>query len=310
MTPIVNRHSSIVNSHWAIPIFPAARHNKKMFKRQRSGAVLCPSCGKLVGVQDDECLNCGRKNPGMWGFSSVIRSLGHFGFTSVVTWGCAILYVATLIKDPAGIGMLGMSILSPSNKSMFLFGASGAIPVFVFGRWWTILSAAWLHGNLLHIVFNMLWVRQLAPAVSEMFGTSRTVIIYTAASIGGFFLSSWAGYAFASSPVAFLRGASLTIGASAPIFGLLGALVAYGRRTGSSQIGGQAMTYAIILFVFGFIMPNVDNYAHLGGFLGGYASARAQDPLRPERISHVMIAVLCIAATAFAVIASIVTAYV
>ena len=53
----------------------------------------------LVGVNDSECLNCGRKNPGMWGFGSAIRSLGHFGFTSVVTWGCAILYVATLIVD-------------------------------------------------------------------------------------------------------------------------------------------------------------------------------------------------------------------
>ena len=56
-------------------------------------------------------------------------------------------------------------------------------------------------------------------------------------------------------PIPFLRGAHVTLGASAPIFGLLGALVHYGRRGGSSMVGGQAMQYAIMLFVFGLIMP-------------------------------------------------------
>ena len=60
-------------------------------------------------------------------------------------------------------------------------------------------------------------------------------------------------------------GAGITIGASASIFGLLGALVHYGRKSGSSLIHGQAMRYAIILFMFGVIMPGVDNYAHPAG---------------------------------------------
>jgi rhomboid protease GluP len=110
---------------------------------------------------------------------------------------------------------------------------------------------------------------------------------------------------FGATPIFFLRGASLTIGASAPIFGLLGALVLYGRRGGSSYIGGQAKTYAVILFVFGFIMPGIDNYAHLGGFLGGYAAARWLDPLRPERGDHLIVAVVCIALTALSILASL-----
>lgn len=280
-----------------------------MFRRQKSGSVICPSCGKLVGVSEAECWNCGRRNPGLWGFGSIIRRWGNFGFATVVIWGCAILYAATLIIDPRGIGMNGLSILSPSRRSILIFGASGAYPFFAYGRWWTVLSAAWLHGNLLHIVFNMLWIRQLAPAASELYGTARTVIIYTVASIAGFFLSSWAGLVFASSSIFFLRGAGITLGASAPIFGLLGALVVYGRRTGSSHIGGQAMTYAVILFVFGFMMPNVDNFAHLGGFLGGYATARFLDPLRAERVDHMIIAAICIAATVLSVAASVITVY-
>jgi rhomboid protease GluP len=279
-----------------------------MIGRQRTGSILCPSCGKLVGVQEEVCWNCGRRNPGMWGFASILRRFGNdLGFVPFIIYGCGLLYAATLIMDPQGIRMMGMSILSPSGRSLAAFGASGALPVFGLGRWWTILSAAWLHGGLLHIVFNLLWIRQLAPATSELYGASRTAIIYTIAGAFGFLLSSLAGLFLGNSPIFFLRGAQLTVGASAPIFGLLGALVVYGRRTGSSHIGGQATSYALILFVFGFIMPNVDNFAHLGGFLGGYAAARLLDPLKPERGGHMMGAAVCIGLTVLSVLVSVLT---
>ena len=278
-----------------------------MFRRQRSGSVLCSSCGKLVGVRDPVCLNCGRRNPGLWGFGPILRGLGRdFGFASLVIGACAFLYAATLVTDPAGIRSGGLfSFLSPSTGSLFRFGASGAIPVFGYGRWWTILSASWLHGSILHIFFNMLWVRQLAPDVVELYGAPRTVLIYTAAGIAGFTLSSFAGLFFGSMPLFFLRGAGITIGASAAIFGLLGALIYYGRRGGSRHISGQATSLAVVLFVFGFIMPNIDNYAHLGGFLGGYAMAKWLDPLQPEKTDHMVWALACLAATLASIVGSI-----
>ena len=203
-----------------------------MFSRQRTGAVVCPSCGYLVGVNDERCYSCGRWNPGMWGFAPLLRRLGNdFGFTTVVMGGCAALYALTLLASGGQIGMSGLfSLLSPSSQSLFLFGASGAMPVFVYNRWWTILSAGWLHGGLLHIVFNMMWIRQLGPATGQLFGPSRLVIIYTIASAVGFLASSVAGALLPGVP--FLGGAMLSIGASAAIFGLLGALVHYGHRTG------------------------------------------------------------------------------
>ena len=73
------------------------------------------------------------------------------------------------------------------------FGASGAIPVYVNGMWWTVLSAGWLHGSALHILFNMMWVRQLAPATADIYGPGRMVIIYTIAGVVGFAVSSTAG---------------------------------------------------------------------------------------------------------------------
>ena len=150
----------------------------------------------------------------------------------------------------------------------------------------------------------MMWIRQLAPVTAEMYGPGRMVIIYTAAGVAGFALSSFAG-AFLPG-FFFLRGGQFTVGASASIFGLLGALVYYGNRTGSRLIGSQALSYALMLGVFGLIMPGVDNYAHGGGFAGGYLAARLLDPMQTERIDHVMIAFGCLAASLLSIVYSII----
>jgi len=180
------------------------------------------------------------------------------------------------------------------------------VPVFGFGRWWTVLSAGWLHSGLLHILFNMLWVRQLGPATADVIGPARTVIVYTVAGVAGFLLSSIAGTVLGNTPIFFLRGAGFTVGASAPIFGLLGALVHYGR-TGSSLMKQQAMGYAVMLFVFGLIMPGVDNYAHAGGFAGGYLTSAFFNPMTRERGDHLVVAVVCLVATFAAIVVSIFT---
>jgi rhomboid protease GluP len=279
-----------------------------MLRRQRTGSVVCPSCGRLVGVNDEKCLNCGRRNPGMWGFAGALRRVGQdFGFSAVMTGGCVVLYVVSLLLDPSHIlgGGLG-SLLAPTPRSLFVLGASGAIPVFGMGRWWTVLSAGWLHGGLLHILFNVLWIRQLAPATAQAYGPARMVIIYTAAGAGGFLLSSFVGSYLSFLP-RFLGGAGFTVGASAPIFGLLGAIVHFGRRRGSSAVGKEALGYALVLGLFGFVMPGVDNWAHLGGFAGGYGVARWLDPWREERVDHVVAAFVCLAATILAIVASLLT---
>src|SRR5216117_3877137 len=177
-----------------------------VFHRRTTGSVVCPSCGSLVGVRDDRCYSCGRANPGLWGFAPVLRQLGaDLGFVPLVVGGCIALYVLTVLASGAdALRFDGLfSILAPSPTILFLFGESGAVPIFGAGRWWTVLSAGWLHGNLLHILFNMMWVRQLGPATADIVGPARTVIIYTVAGACGFFLSSFASVAFAGLPISF-----------------------------------------------------------------------------------------------------------
>jgi rhomboid protease GluP len=278
-----------------------------MFKRQTTGSVVCVSCGYLVGVNDDVCYHCGRRNPGLWGFAPAVRRLGNdVGFVPFVTGMCIVMYVLSLVLSGTNILVVGglMDFLAPNQQSLFLLGASGAWPVFLGGRWWTVLSASWLHGGLLHILFNMMWVRQLAPAVAELYGPGRMIIIYTVAGAVGFALSSIAGAYLYFLP--FLQGAQFTVGASAAIFGLLGALVYYGRRTGSNVVHSQAVYYAVTLFVFGLIMRGVDNYAHAGGFIGGFVASRLLDPLKPERINHLFFALVCLAVSILSIIVSVI----
>jgi rhomboid protease GluP len=72
------------------------------------------------------------------------------------------------------------------------------------------------------------------------------------------------------------------------------------------MVGSQALSYALMLGVFGFIMPGIDNYAHAGGFGGGYLAAMLLDPLKPERIDHIAIAVVCLAASILSIIWSVI----
>jgi rhomboid protease GluP len=196
-----------------------------MFGRQTSGSVVCASCGYLVGVNDDRCYHCGRWNPGLWGYAPVLRRLGNdMGFVPFVTGTCIVAYAATLLFSAGRIGMSGFDFLSPDPCVLMQFGSSGSLPVFWLDRWWTVFSASWLHGSALHILFNLLWIRQLAPEVGELYGPGRMVIIYTVAGVTGFLFSSVAAAYFPVIPL-LGRGGSLTVGASAAIFGLLGAVV-------------------------------------------------------------------------------------
>ena len=140
-----------------------------------------------------------------------------------------------------------------------VLGATGTLPIDRYHRWWTLLTANYLHGSILHIIFNMLAFYQLAPIIIREFGAYRMFIIYTLGGVGGFFIS-------------YLAGISFTIGASASVCGLMGAILYYGKDRGG--IYGQALFrqmggWAISIFLFGFMIPNINNWGHAGGIIVG-----------------------------------------
>jgi len=143
--------------------------------------------------------------------------------------------------------------------------------------------------------------------VADLYGPGRMVIIYTAGGVAGFALSVLWG-ALNLPPIPLLGGGGgITIGASACITGLLGAIYHYGHRSGSSMARSYATQSIIFVLIQGvFLGGIINNLAHIGGIAGGYAAARVLDPLKPERVDHIVIALVCLGVSLLAVLASVV----
>lgn len=279
-----------------------------IFKRQREGSVVCPSCGRLVGVRDASCFSCGARNPALFGYAPALRALvGEHGMAGPLVAVSVLLYVVALVLSGGGMGGGGLfGFLAPSWPSLFLLGGSGAQPIFTYGRWWTVLSAGLLHGGLLHIAFNLMWLRDLAPVVSRLYGSGRFLIVFVVGGAGGFLATSLAALLLPSSLPYFLHGGGRTIGASAGLFALFGALIAYAQRSGQSGMRDVVRGWVLGGVLMGFL-PGIDNWAHAGGLATGWLVARALEPLAQERPIHLLAGLALFALSIVAVIVSVVT---
>ena len=231
--------------------------------RRTTGAVSCPNCGRLVAATEPRCPFCDAWQPGLFGFGPWLhRTFGVFDLTQAITVACVVLYVASLLLDPSAFLHWGgfMDWLAPTSIALFSLGMTGG-PMSPHAAWWTLCTAIFLHGSLLHIAFNMVIMRRFLPMVEHLYGPARAFVVFMVAGAVGFVCSD---LAHPSTP---------TIGASGAIFGLLAALVTYGWRTGQRQATSQIGMMALIMFAYGLFTPAVDNFAHLGGFVGGLGAS-------------------------------------
>lgn len=234
--------------------------------RKTHGSVVCPECGRLVDVAESACPHCGRWQPGLFGFAPALqRVFGRVDISHAILWSCVILYAASLALDPSGAwrnasrgGFMG--ILAPSSEALLQLGMTSGPLVKRYDLWWTPLSATYLHGGILHIFFNMMWLRMLGPQLENMLGPGRFFLLYSAAGAGGFVVSN-------------LVSGAPTVGASGAVFGLLAATIVLARAHGGewgAQVGRQALMWAGFLFLFGMVSPTTNNWAHGGGFVVGF----------------------------------------
>ncbi len=222
-------------------------------------SILCPNCRKLISSDEASCPYCGINRPG-----SLLKRISFKkpkDVIKVIIYCNIAIFIFSLILTPLNLGSPAnpLTFLSPSNNSLLLLGATGTIPIERFGRWWTLLSASFIHGGILHIFFNMFALWQLGPFVLQEYGFNRFAIIYLLSGILGFYMS-------------YLAGVLLTIGASASICGLIGAILYYGKSRGGlygETIYRQAMGWVIGLVLFGLMVPGINNWAHGGGLVAG-----------------------------------------
>jgi rhomboid protease GluP len=244
---------------------------------------LCPACGSLVGATPTKCHQCGASM--MFSFAAASKSLGRWmPQTSPVTYamlticcvmfGLAIIITTRLQGFGAPQGGL-MSLGAIATQVNFRLGASLPLPYNV-GQPWRFITAIFLHGSILHIVFNMWVLMDIGPMVEEMYGSGRYFFVYVATGAAGYAVSSAAGH--------------LSVGASGALLGLIGVLLAAtsGRKSLSAQsLRSALIRWLIYIAVLGFLTRGTtDNYAHFGGLAAGYLLGRVMADRQPADVSE------------------------
>jgi len=228
-------------------------------------SLLCPNCKKIISYDESKCPYCGLIRPGsIWIRAYTLMFSGQERIINIIIILNIIMYIISAIIDPSHIriDLNPLKFLSPSNESLLLLGATGRLPIDHLYRWWSLISASYLHGSLLHIFFNMAAMRQIGVLILREYGSNRFFIIYFFSGIFGF-LASWAS------------NVSLSVGASGSLCGLIGAALYFGKSRGG--IYGQAVYkqvsgWVISIFLFGILVPGIDNLAHCGGLITGIVS--------------------------------------
>lgn len=211
------------------------------------------------------------------------------------------MFILSILFDPksTGLNLDPLTFLSPSDPILVLLGATGTDPISVYHRYWTLISASYLHGGILHIFFNMAAFNQLATVANREFGVYRMFTIYTLSGIVGFWIS-------------YLAGVYLTIGASASVCGLVGSILYYGKSRGGvygKNLYRQIAVWVVFLFIFGFVVPGINNWGHGGGLLAGimFGFLLGYHEKKRENYFHRILAGICLIGTVLVLIWAVFT---
>jgi rhomboid protease GluP len=173
-----------------------------------------------------------------------------------------VLYITSLFFTPGAVNydLNPMVFLSPATGVLYKLGASGTLPVFAEDRWWTLITANYLHGSLLHLLFNVFALRAVGKINIDIYAPSRFFLIYF---LGGLF-----GMAASS-----LAGIPLTLGASGAVCALIGSMSYDEWRASKGNLKKRIASVGIwiaLIAITGLALPNVNNWAHAIGFVSGF----------------------------------------
>ncbi|MBI3896523.1 MAG: rhomboid family intramembrane serine protease [Acidobacteria bacterium] len=229
---------------------------RRFFHSVMNEQKVCPACRSLIDRKQKVCPFCGEE---------ITRTLPQQArYTTFLLAANLLLFGFMLVtfqqqrEDGFDIGSLFGSL---DSYTLVRFGAKYGFLI-EGGEWWRFATPIFLHANLIHLAFNTWVLFDLGPAVEALYGSPKFVVLYILSGIAGF-----AG-SFLWQPNA------ISIGASGALFGLIGAMVAYGyryRRSSSDSAKNMFVRWAIYGLIYGFLIPGVDNAAHIGGLAAGVA---------------------------------------
>jgi rhomboid protease GluP len=224
---------------------------------------MCPNCRAFVTTSDKVCPYCEvrlgppprvRMNQGniLGGLIPQVR----FTTVMILLINTALYVADALSAQPllraAGASFPWNAVIQLPDGGLALVGDSHQL--------WRLVTAGFLHGGIMHILMNSWVLFDLGAEVEQLYGTSRLIVFYFFSTVTGFLLSSTMGHQ--------------AVGSSAGIFGLIGAMLAFGV-TDKSALGSSVKALYSRWLIFALVMsfiPGVDYYAHIGGVAGGFVA--------------------------------------
>jgi rhomboid protease GluP len=213
---------------------------------------MCPNCRAFITASDKICPYCGEKVPPR---AADLRDTGQMlmGFIPHARFVTSIIL---LINFAFFLGSTQFN----GGPAMVEYGAENGVAVRIYHQYYRLVTAGFLHGGWLHILMNCWVLWDLGAQVEEIYGAPRFTVFYFLSTVCGFLTC------------AYFSPRNPTLGASAALFGLIGAMIALGFRTRNSM--GQAIRahyvrWAIYGLLFG-LLPGISNTAHIGGLAAGF----------------------------------------
>ncbi len=190
------------------------------------------------------------------------RSRGAYAtYTPLVTWILIGANVGVFAIDAVLGGMAGLGLMSGGGP--ILEAGYVSADAVAAGEWWRILTSAFLHFGILHLVLNMWALYLFGPILEQLYGRFEYLAIYLLCAAGGSVLTILAAPDQAA------------VGASGAIFGLLGLAFAVSRRRHlalphqTRMVLGQIGSLLVINLAFTFFVPGISITGHLGGLAVG-----------------------------------------
>jgi rhomboid protease GluP len=250
---------------------------------------MCPNCRAFITTSDRVCPYCDhRVGPRAIDVRQPAQILGglipHAHFTTVLI---------LLINAGFFLATLWLQQTMGQGEALVALGAKFDPLIFQEHQWWRLVTAGFLHGGWLHILMNSWVLYDLGAQTEEVYSTPRFLVIYFTGSVAGFYMSA-------------IESRALSVGASAGIMGLIGAMIAVGvtnRTSMGRAIRSFYIRWVIYVLAMGFLIPGIDNWAHLGGLAGGFAVGYlAGTPVHSSPAREAFwraLAALCVVTTAF-----------
>jgi len=191
-------------------------------------------------------------------------------WTNIILGAIVAVFALQIFKD-GGLEGLANGF---SDQTLYDLGALQANAV-QRGEWWRLFTVMFLHANAVHILFNGYALYLIGRQLESYYGSTRLVLIYLLCGLSGGIVSFGLN----------LHGNELAVGASGAIFGLFGALAAFfGRnRRQLGPAGARQFQSLLILIVINLVIgasiPNIDNFAHMGGLVSGLVLGYVLSPV-------------------------------